>query len=332
MTSEARSFLTIRFARLGDVILLLPTLVRLKELFPESRLTLLTGHRCAPIAQMCPAIDNVIAVDRLGMRDRGLSTAIPEMFRLISSVRANRFDCVIDFHSFRETNLLAWLSGAPVRVGLKRFDRAYLSFCFNRPPVVEDKRVHVAEMFQRVLDGVAGATGPSGKLPPVLIVPEALGGWLRSVVPASDPGVALYISAAARDRVWPAEHFTALADYAIQELGASVNVLAGPGEAALARRVCDAVKDRGRVRPFADLTLPQLAGLISVSRVLVSNDTGPMHIGPAMGIPTLGLFSVGLPEHYRPYGKGGRYLKGDPIDTISVESVRSELRGMLYDC
>ena len=105
--------LAIRFARLGDVVLLLPALSSLKHAFPDIRLTLLTGNLCAPLAEMCPAIDEVLAVDRVAMRDGPVRTALRDMHRLVRDVRRRRFDLVIDFHSFRETNLLTWLSGAP---------------------------------------------------------------------------------------------------------------------------------------------------------------------------------------------------------------------------
>src|SRR6185369_5679286 len=97
--------LAIRFARLGDVILLLPALASLKERFPDSELTLLTGHRCAPIAKLCPAIDHVIEVDRVAMRDGPVWRALRQMARLVRDVKRRRFDLVVDFHSFRETNL-----------------------------------------------------------------------------------------------------------------------------------------------------------------------------------------------------------------------------------
>ena len=69
---------------------------------------------------------------------------------------------------------------------------------------------------------------------------------------------------------------------------------------------------------FTNVKLPQLAGLIASARVFVSNDTGPMHFGPAIGVPTLGLFSVGYPEHFRPTGSHDRFLRESPIDRIEV--------------
>ncbi len=130
-SGEIRSILAIRFARLGDVILLLPALTAIKLSLPHARLTLLTGHRCADIAGMCPAVDEVIAVDRIAMRDGPVRNALRDVKQLVSDIRSRNFDAVIDFHSFRETNLLTWFSRAPLRIGLKRYNEAFLSFCFQ---------------------------------------------------------------------------------------------------------------------------------------------------------------------------------------------------------
>jgi len=82
---------------------------------------------------------------------------------------------------------------------------------------------------------------------------------------------------------------------------------------------------QSRFPVFSDLDLPRLAAAIESSEMLISNDTGPMHLGPVLGVRTLGLFSVGLTEHFRPAGKDDHFLKGQPIGTISVEDVIGEM-------
>ena len=205
--------LAVRFARLGDVILLLPALGRLKASFPESRITFLTGHRCAPVAEMCSVIDEVISVDRVAMRDGPVIAAISAIARLAGNVRRRKFDLVIDFHGFRETNLLTWFSGAPRRLGLKRFDQSFLPFCFNLPPAIEDKGVQVSEMFGRVVEQL-GCTERSGS---ALVIPSAARKWLQAQMP-NGPGVVLYIDAPVPERIWPPERFAAVADYVIERL------------------------------------------------------------------------------------------------------------------
>jgi heptosyltransferase I len=311
--------LAIRFARLGDVVLLLPALGCLKEKFPDSELTFVTGHRCAPIAELCPAIDDVIAVDRIAMRDGPVWRAVRDMLRLVQEIRRRRFDLVIDFHSFRETNLLVWLSGAPVRIGMKRERAPHWRFCFTEPPVAEDKSLHVSEMFQKVVESVPGALGPvlatKGTKPMCLL-------WLKQVQEATkERKIALYVDAPVPERIWPPARFAEVADFAVETLNAEVAVISSKEGAELARRVKEASRNAERLTLLSDLTLPQLVEVIASARLLVSNDTGPMHIGPAVGVQTLGLFSVGYPEHFRPIGPGDRFLRANPIERIQVSEV-----------
>jgi ADP-heptose:LPS heptosyltransferase len=310
--------LAIRFARLGDIILLLPALAQLKKAFPESHLTFLTGHRCASLAELCPAVDDVISLNRIALRDGPIRGAIFEMGRLVRDIRRRRFDLVVDFHSFRETNLLAWLSGAPKRAALKRHNAPYLSFCFNLPLVAEDKSIHVREMFHRVVAGIAGDLPPlTGR---ALAVPHEMKHWAEQAMPAGGRLV-LYIDAPVQERMWPAEYFAKLADFAIEKFGARVAVISSPEGRQLVERLQVASRHAKELSLFVDVSLPQLAALIASSRLLVSNDTGPMHLGPALGVPTLALFSVGYPEHFSPTGPSDRFLRENPIDRIEVNKV-----------
>jgi ADP-heptose:LPS heptosyltransferase len=328
--------LAIRFARLGDVVLLTPALSYLKRQFPDAELTLLTGSPCAPVGELCPAVDDVISIDRIAMRDNSPLSALAAMARLVRILRKRVFDLVIDFHSFRETNLLCWLSGAAVRVGMKRFNAPYLGFCFNRPPLPEDKTLHVADMFEKAAQHAAaeydGSPRPAERGSATnnlntLWIPEDLEKWAVQAGPA-ELRLALYIDAPAAPRIWPAERFAQIADFAIEQLGVSVIVLAGANGSALVRRVQNTVRNPHGLSVFTDLSVPQLAALIASCCLLVSNDTGPMHFGPAVGVPTLGLFSVGFPDHFRPIGRTDQYLRENPIENIEVKEVIEAIQRM----
>jgi ADP-heptose:LPS heptosyltransferase len=318
--------LAIRLARLGDVILLLPALAYLKEKFSGSELTLLTGHRCAPAAELCPAIDRVMSVDRIAMRDGPVWHALRDMGALVREVRKQEFDMVVDFHSFRETNLLTWLSGAPVRIGMKRYQAPYLRFCFNRPPILEDKSLHVAHMFHRVVSELSESGRSVGPPQQGAVGIPAFGKLV--VVKAKVPTIALFVDAPVPERIWPAERFAAVSDFAVEKLEASVIVLSSKDRADQARQVLAAARYPDRLTVFTDLTLAELAGVIASAHLLVSNDTGPMHIGPAVGVHTLGLFSVGYPEHFKPIGAEDRYLRGNPIEAIEVRDVVAAVGAM----
>jgi ADP-heptose:LPS heptosyltransferase len=271
----------------------------------------MTDARWAALAAMCPAIDEVIPIDRLRMRDGSYIQALSDIFRFSSDLRRRKFDAAIDFHGFRETNLLTFWTRAPQRMGLKRADQSSLGFCFNLPPVPEDKQLHVSEVFLKVVQSFVpeGGAAPAGS--PLVIPSEALQ-WAKENLPAG-PLAVFYIDAPVRERVWPADRFVALSDHLTRARGVEVVVVTGSS------RVLTELPQG--VRVLSGLSIPQLAAVIAAGRILVSNDTGPMHLGPALGIPTLGIFSVGFPSHFRPTGAADAYVQGNPIETIQVKDV-----------
>ena len=312
--------LAIRFARLGDVVLLLPALARLKLALPGSRVSLLTDQQCAPLGELCPYIDDVIAVNRILMRDGSRFRAAADILRLIRSLQEKRFDFAIDFHSFRETNLLTWLTKAPNRLGLKRYDRTYLPFCFNLPPVPEDKSLHVADMFDRVVGAVPGVN-TSGERPTAVVrVPLEVQRCMAAKIPGG-PMVALYVGASVPSRMWPAAHFAEAADFIISRFDVSVCIIPGRTQGEMAKQTRERMRLKHRAHVVEDLTIPELLAVLARSRLLVSNDTGPMHLGPVVGTPTLGIFSVSLPEHYSPLGPKSQYIRGTPVESVQVGDV-----------
>jgi ADP-heptose:LPS heptosyltransferase len=316
--------LAIRLARFGDIVLLFPALTLLKSNIPGCTISFLTDHRLAPLAEMCPAIDDIIAVDRIAMRDGARWTSLKSMRQVIRDVRHRRFDLAIDFHGFRETNLLTWLSGSRQRVGLKRFDQAFLNFCFNLPPVLEDKELHASEMFQRVV-----ARFGSGRLvtSPAMVVPERSRLWVKETL-GPKPFAAIYVDAPTSKRIWPPERFAVVADYLAGQQGLNIVLLSGNEGSSLVKRIQETAKYRESIRGFSTLTISQLAAIVEAAQIWISNDTGPMHLGPILGVPTLGLFSIGLPEHFRPTGAKDRYVLANPIDRITVGEVIENIEKM----
>jgi ADP-heptose:LPS heptosyltransferase len=324
MAEKPVKILAIRLARFGDIVLLLPALTLLKSNFPGSHMTFLTDHRLAPLAEMCPAIDDIIAVDRIAMRDGALLASLGSMCDVVRDVRSRKFDLAIDFHGFRETNLLTWLSGATQRIGLKLFGRSFWKFCFNLPPVLEDKSIHESEVFLRVVERFGSRLPPPF---PCLVVPEGSRQWARTTLPAG-PFAALFVGAPTHLRIWPPERFAAVADHLAGQFGLEVVAISGPEGESLVNRVKEGTRFPDKVRVFSNLTIPQLAAIVASARIWVSNDTGPLHLGPALGVPTLGLFSIGLPEHFRPTGANDSYVRVNPISQITVDEVIGRLEVM----
>jgi len=324
MTSiqNVSNILAIRLSGIGDVILMMPALGELKHAFPNSRLTLITGSQCVSIAELCPYIDMVVPIDRKALKNKPRLKAMREIYTLIRNVRAEGYDLVVDFHSLRETNLMTRLSGARYRAGLKRSRRAYLSFCFNLEPALQDDTFHMGDTFRSVARKVIGVLPSAGEDEPCIHV----GSEAKEVTARfehSGPVVALNVGASRAPRRWSAARFSKVAAHAVSRLGASVLVIGGAAEEeeSLAREVQAGAGHPTRVHLANGLSFPELAALIDSVDLLVSNDTGPMHIGPALGIPTIGIFAGGSPGHYRPGGQLDRCIQGHSMEEIEVDTV-----------
>ena len=319
---EFTRILLIRFARLGDVILLVPSIRALRNRYPKARIEVLVDHRYAGILEMCSAVDRVIPVDRLAMRDGGKIRAVGNMFRLAQELRAASYDLVVDFHSFRETHLLTWYSGARWRLGLKRVHSSYWPFCFNLGPVLEDDALHVSAVFLSILGFLGIAPVSNGHLLDLSseLRQEADSFLHRQQIKPGTLRIGFNLGAGSQSRTWPPEKFAELAERISQHHKAVVIAFSGPNEELLSKEFCRRVRGT-RVIPAPNLALPQLAALFSRCDVLVSNDTGPMHLGAAAGVPTLGLFSVARPNHYHPLGESSRAVSCPSIEQLDTETV-----------
>jgi ADP-heptose:LPS heptosyltransferase len=313
------------------VILLVPTLRALKTAFPQCRLDVLVDHRYEAILSMCSAVDRVLPVNRLAMRESSKLLAFREIVRVAEKLRRERYDLVLDCHSFRETHLLTWYSRAVRRLGLKRVTSPYLPFCFNMGPVLENDAAHVSAVFLSMLEPLGIASGSSE---PALDVPFAeveqarnfleQNGVLRKALL-----VGLNVGAGSQSRTWPQQRFAELSARILRTYSqARIVLFSGPGEDAISVRVSDRLNSE-RIVAAPNLPLVKLAATMSQCSILVSNDTGPMHLGPALGVPTLGLFSIARPDHYHPLGRTSRWVRSTPIETLSVDLVWKNVTEML---
>jgi heptosyltransferase-2 len=271
---------------------------------------------------MCAAIDEVIAVDRVAMRDGNRLVAIRDILKLAERIRRARYELVLDFHSFRETNLLARYSRANWRLGLKRAHGPYLSSCFNLDPVLEDKSQHVSSVFRSLLNPL-GIEPHDEEIRLDLSTDDlkmADDFLLHHGVSSHAPLLGFNVGAGSPGRIWPKENFADLAKRLIRRYDTSVIFFSGPQDGDFSKQVAHLTNDR-RTLVANSLSLRLLAAVISRCALLVSNDTGPMHLGPATGVPTLGLFSLGHPEHYRPLGPCSRFVRRHPIEALQVEEV-----------
>jgi ADP-heptose:LPS heptosyltransferase len=319
---EPRNILVIDFGQLGDVVMSLPALRAIRERFPRAKITMAVGKPAGELIHLSGYVDEILEVDRVSLRDGPTLISIAKIIKLVSNVRKLKFDFVIDLHSYYETNILGFLSGAPHRLYSRRENRS-LDFLANfKPrPVREVQSTHLIDRYLDLLKplGIEGAS----RLPTLRTSSEAdvaVEELLKKEKAESGALlVGVFPGAGHTCRRWPAEKFGELADYLVRNEAVRIIVFAGPEE----RKIV------GELRPlfpsntifFDRLTIPQLASAQARLTLFVSNDTGPVHIAAAVGTPVIVILDRPNPHGFVPIGDANKVICSPVITEIPVETV-----------
>jgi ADP-heptose:LPS heptosyltransferase len=332
MLNDPRNILVIDFGQLGDVVLSLPALAAVRSKFPRSKVTVAVGRAAGPVVELAGVADDVLAVDRVGLRDGPKVLSVFRIGKLVQEVRRRRFDFVIDLHSLSETNLLGYLSGAPRRLYARRPGRSidYLSNFRPQPPV-EDRSKHAIERYLDVLAPLGvGEVSRVPRLPAREAEGRAVEELLRKAGAGSDaPLVGMFPGAGHPSRRWPLERFAELAWAFVRNDAVRVALFAGPEERPLVRQMRAAFPPSTVV--LDRLTIPQLAAAAARLSVFVSNDTGPMHVAAAVGTPVVIL----MQHHpmfncYIPPGERHRVVSAPSIEEITVAQAYEAARAAFH--
>lgn len=293
----AERFLVIQLRQIGDVVLTTPIPHILKEARPGCRVSFLTEKPSDQLLAGNPHIDEVILNDRKGTwRDT---------LRLARELRRRRFDVVLDFMANPRSAVLAFLSGAPMRVSYPAKGRGVLYTHRVKP------RDGYAVDYKKELLLALGIESARNR-PEIWLTEEeqARAGELRRELLGAGPARLVTVDPTHRrsTRRWPAAHYGLLCNLMSASLDARAVVLWGPGEEEVADAVVAA--SGGTARKAPPTRLRDMAALIAAADLHVGNCSAPRHIAVAVNTPTftvLGSTSAGwthsAPEHVH-FAKG----------------------------
>lgn len=311
----------LHFGQLGDVVLSIPALAAIRERFQTSRLTFIVGRPCGEIIQLLGIADDVVEVDRVRLRDSSWRWSVPEIIGIVRDIRRRRFDLVIDLHSLKETNILGFLSGAPVRLFANREGRSLdiLSNFRPRPPR-EIRSEHISKYYLRTLEPLGINSDPRLMvLDPREFDLEAVAKLRETHVPQRTKRVGLFLGAGHPSRRWQIEKFAELARRLIREAPVSVEIILGPEEETL-RPDVEHLFPRD-VLILEKLTLGQLAAAFAGMDLLVSHDTGPTHLASVVGTPIVMIQGSPFDPKFNPVMSPLSLITSGPVDQISVNEV-----------
>jgi len=280
---------------LGDAVMTLPALKALRERFPSARISVLTRDNLADLYRGVPYVDETISEG---------SRSIGAMMRLTKRIKDGKFDTAIIFPASFRSALMIFLGGVPERIGFAKEGRSpLLTKALRRDSEV--LRRHRVEYFLRLLEPFGSVPRPTApRIDPTFEDRAWAARTLEERLPGKGPIVALHPGATyGNAKRWYPDRFAAVASRLARERGARVMVIGGKAEADLAREVTQAVQGGPAVSLAGETSLLQLAAVLERASVLVTNDTGPMHLAAAVGTPIVAVFGPTDPVTTRPYGE-----------------------------
>jgi len=285
--------LIVRLGSLGDVVHAMPVAAALRAAFPEARIDWATHPAYAPLVGLVQGVDAAIPVDTRAWQ----AGARGNLFAGLSSLRQAAYDLALDLQGLVKSAVLARAAGAGRTIG---FARAHLrepaARFFYDETVDPGDAVHVIRK-NLALAAHVGADGQTVRVP--LAVPVSAAAQ-QATGEAGPGGFALLNPGAAwPNKRWPADRFGALADGLRRQHALPSLVLWGPGEAPLADAVVAASQGAARLAP--PTTIVDMVAVAGAARLMVSGDTGPLHLAAAVGTPVVALFGPTQTERNGPW-------------------------------
>lgn len=314
---SARNVLAIRLDNLGDVLVTTPALRAIRQSLPDARLTLLASKVGAQAGYLNPDVDDVIVYEAPWMDPWHRLPRDPEREqRMIATIRERGFDGAMIFTSYHQSSLpaayLCYLADVPLRVASSVDGPGSLLTTRHKHP---ERRMHEVE---RGLDLTAAIGMTTDCTDLALAVPansrETSRRFLREhgVDESGGPLVVVHPGCSMPARTYPEEMFSRVVELAVRRLGATVVLSGVEGERSLVERVRGRVDAalRGRVLPAAgELAFPDFCALIERADLVITNNTGPMHVSAAVQTPVIALFALtNPPEQWGPWHVPHRLL------------------------
>ncbi len=282
ITQTPSSFLLIRPGGIGDAVLLIPMILALKKAYPDCRVEVLAENRNHRVFALCPGVDRVFCYDNA---------------RDLLLVLRRRYDVAIDSEQWhRLSALVARTIRSPIKIGFGTNERKRL---FTHSIGYRHESYEMRSFFDLLTPLNIDVPMPISY--PFLAVPasvqQSADNFLENTL--NKPFVVLFPGASIPERCWGAEKFHQLA-IRLFDVGVSVVVVGGQEDYAVGAAI---LADTSGLNLAGKTNLPETAGVLSRSQLLVSGDSGVLHLGAGLGVSTVSLFGPGIADKWAPVGE-----------------------------
>lgn len=314
---SAVNILIVKTSAIGDVIHTLPALNALRRKYPEARIDWLVEEAAADLVIGHKALDTVLVSRRKAwIRDlqQGRVLAAWRGFAdFVKKLRGTEYDLLLDFQGLLKSGIFVGLARAKRKVGFgKGMEHAECSYLFLNepiPPVNMDQHAAIRELLLLKAIGIESEEVVFD-LPVTEEQREKIGQLLAAEgVDPARPLVAINPMTTWETKHWRNDRFARVADQLLDK-GMAVVFSGGPQDVRGIEEIRGAMT--GKAASLAGRTsLKELAALYERVNVLITTDTGPMHLAAAAGTPVVALFGPTAPWRTGPFGEGHKILRAE---------------------
>ncbi len=306
--AEVRRILVIELWNIGDVILTLPFLAQLRQIFPKSRVTLLARPHAPEILVGTGLVDDFIIAD-LGWTEKTnsgnlLGYSWRELFRVVGRLRERRFDLAFQARTHVREHFLVGTSLAKRRIGLAMGSGGGVL----TDAILHRTGSHKTDDWLSLLAPFGGAIDCREQR---LSLSADERQWATAYLRARgvEPHhtlIGIHPGASVPQKRWPLARFEEVLRSLYESPDVRVISFADPtGYGSSLGEIPGVVN--------ASVSLRQMMALIASCQFLVCNDSGPMHIAAALGVPTVAVFGTGIPKWFSPLGSGHEIVTSEPV-------------------
>lgn len=333
-TEPVRKILVLELWHMGDVVLATPVLQSLRAMYPEAKITLLAKKHACEILASSDLVDDIVTFDFpwTAMSDkydpsRYDKVAIRE---LVKRLKDQQFDLCLDCRMDLRSNVLTRSIGAKRRVGYDFGGGGFLLTDAIEAPSADQ---HKVDDWMALLEPLrSSAPGKIDEIPePALTVTDSERDDARKVLASYDIGkedlvVGIHPGGSHAAKRWSTDNFSQVGRALAERHGAKLIVFVDPEGSGSDMQL-------GKDAAFVRTSIREMMGLFTQCDLVLSNDSGPMHIAAALGVPVVAVFRTGNPKAYGPRGLNNVVVgEGAPwgsTTSVAVDDVLEAAESML---
>jgi len=317
-----KNILAVRNDRFGEFLLNIPALRALKETFKNARLIAVVDYSVKELAERVTFIDEIIEWNQ-GKHP------LSEKARFINLLKKKQIDISVMLNPAKVFNIFTYLAGIPIRVGYNR------KWGFLLTHKMEDEKYlgqkHEIEYNLELVSLVGAKT--QDKTLSISINGSIIDDLLKDAgIENNDNLVALHPWTSDPIKQWPLKNFCELTKRLVREQDMRVIIIGGKDELTKSMEFFKNI-DSNLINLTARTALTQLAALLKRCKLLISGDSGPVHLACAVGTKVLAIFSNDIPgksaRRWGPWGKGHIIIEKENLSDITVAEVFDKVKGVL---